>query len=66
VGLRRIPFAVAFFFCAIFSYFVLVSGIPAAVARYRVPIMPLVCICAGVAIAQWRKPLAFVKAGPAA
>ena len=67
VGLRRIPFEAAFFFCAIFAYFVLVSGTPGAVARYRVPIMPLVCICAGVAIAGWRsrRSLLKAKAGPA-
>ena len=61
-GLRRIPSEVAVFFCAVFSYFVLVSGMPAAVARYRAPIMPLVCICAGIAIAAWKTRKANVPA----
>lgn len=35
-------------------YLILVSGGPAGLARYRVPIMPLVCVSAGIAI-QWKK-----------
>jgi hypothetical protein len=54
MGLRRMPFAIAFLFCALFLYFVLVSGYPAAMSRYREPVMPLVCISAGVAIAKWK------------
>jgi 4-amino-4-deoxy-L-arabinose transferase-like glycosyltransferase len=53
-GLRRIPLEVGFLFCMLLLYFVLVSGFPSAMARYRVPVMPLVCICAGVAVANWR------------
>lgn len=51
-GLRRMPLEIRILFSSLFLYFVLVSGFPAAVARYRVPVMPLVCICAGVAIAN--------------
>jgi hypothetical protein len=53
-GLRRMPLEVGFLFCALFLYFVLVSGFPSAMARYRVPVMPLVCISAGVAVASCR------------
>jgi len=54
VGLRRVPFETGFLFCALFFYFVLVSATPAAMSRYRVPVMPLVCSSAGVAIAAWK------------
>ncbi len=54
VGLRHTPFEAGFLFCALFLYFVLVSATPAAMSRYRVPVMPLVCISAGVAIAAWK------------
>lgn len=54
-GLRRLPFSAACFIVTVFVYFVLVSGIPAAQARYRAPIMPLVCVCAGLAIASRAK-----------
>lgn len=54
VGLRRMPFEAGFLFCALFLYFVLVSATPAAMSRYRVPVMPLVCISAGVTIADWK------------
>lgn len=53
VGLREVPFDMGVLFAWIVLYFVLVSGGPAGLARYRVPIMPLVCISAGVAIANW-------------
>jgi len=53
-GLRRLPFDMAFAFMTVVLYFVLVSGLPGAVARFRVPMMPLVCISAGVAIAYWK------------
>jgi hypothetical protein len=53
-GLRSLPREVGFLFCALFLYFVLVSGYPAAMARYRVPVMPLVCISAGVVVANCR------------
>lgn len=52
-GLRRLPSAVSLLFVTIVLYFVVVSGVPAAVARYRVPFMPIVCICAGIGIACW-------------
>jgi len=45
-GLRRMPLEASLLFTSLFLYFVLVSGTPAAVARYRVPVMPLVCIAA--------------------
>jgi hypothetical protein len=53
-GLRRMPFETGFLFCALFLYFVLVSATPAAMSRYRAPVMPLVCISAAVAIAEWK------------
>ena len=53
-GLRQAPFDAGFVLVALFFYFVLISGLPGAVVRYRVPIMPLVCICAGIGIAHWR------------
>jgi 4-amino-4-deoxy-L-arabinose transferase-like glycosyltransferase len=66
VGLRRMPFEMSFLFCALFLYFVLVSGFPSAMARYRAPVMPLVCISAGVAVANWRmKKPATTKAAEA-
>jgi len=49
-GLRRMPPPVRALLVSLSLYLVLVSGQPLAVARYRVPIMPLVCIAAGVAI----------------
>jgi 4-amino-4-deoxy-L-arabinose transferase-like glycosyltransferase len=52
-GLCLVPRQIRLLFLALTSYFVLVSGIPAATGRYRAPIMPIVCICAGVAIAAW-------------
>lgn len=52
-GLRRLPLDAKFLFVSLVVYFVLVSGIPAAVARFRVPIMPLVCISAGIGAAEW-------------
>jgi 4-amino-4-deoxy-L-arabinose transferase-like glycosyltransferase len=51
-GLGKLPLDVRVLLISIFVYFVLVSGFPAAVARYRVPVMPLVCICAGIGIAR--------------
>src|SRR5258708_3517288 len=49
-GLRRLTSASAALFCALFIYFVLVSGFPAAVSRYRAPVIPAVCICAGLGL----------------
>ena len=54
IGLRHITFDVRLFFFLVVLYFVLISGIPGAVSRWRAPFMPTVCICASVAIAQWR------------
>jgi hypothetical protein len=53
-GLRRLSVELSFLFAALILYFVLVSGVPAAVSRYRMPIMPLICITAGVALATWK------------
>ena len=61
VGLRRLPAAVKVTFIIMIVYFTVVSGMPAAVARYRVPFMPLLCVCAGGAIAQWRGTKAKAK-----
>jgi 4-amino-4-deoxy-L-arabinose transferase-like glycosyltransferase len=55
LGLRRLPSAVTATFLVMAVYLVVVSGMPAAVARYRVPLMPLVCVCAGGAIARYRE-----------
>lgn len=52
-GLRRMPEGTGIVTVAMFLYFVLASGFPAAVSRYRAPVMPLVCICAGIAVANW-------------
>ena len=53
-GLRQLPLDATLVLLALFLYFVLISGLPGAVVRYRVPIMPLVCISAGLGIAHWR------------
>lgn len=53
-GLRHLPLEVIALFVSLFAYFVLVSGSASAAARFRTPIMPLVCISAGVAIAAWQ------------
>jgi hypothetical protein len=52
-GLRRFPFAAILFLVVVVAYFVVVSGFPAAVARYRAPIMPVISICAGTGISNW-------------
>jgi hypothetical protein len=54
-GLRRMPLDLNVFLSWVSLYFVLVSGQPSAVARFRTPIMPLVCIAAGAAVAKWGK-----------
>jgi 4-amino-4-deoxy-L-arabinose transferase-like glycosyltransferase len=51
-GLRRLPREIAFLLVYLSAYLVLVSGIPGALARYRAPIMPTVCVAAAVAIAS--------------
>jgi len=52
-GLRWIPREVAALFNSLFFYSILISGGLISEARFRVPIMPLVCIAAGVAMAHW-------------
>ena len=60
IGLRLVSFEVRVVFLSLVLYFILVSGGPGAGARYRMPIMPIVCVCAGVAIANWKhKPAAY-------
>ena len=53
-GLRWMTrdFAVALVFLVL--AFAACSGGPGALARYRAPMMPLVCVSAGAAIASWR------------
>lgn len=53
LGLRYMSLAGRVMLVAICLYFILVSGTPSAVARYRTPFMPLVCVSAGAAIARW-------------
>ena len=57
VGLLRLPMAIQCLFVVTIIYLVLVSGFPAAMSRFRVPIMPIVCICAGIGIANRAKKL---------
>jgi len=52
-GLRWIPCEVGALFVSLFFYFILISGGPMSEARFRAPIMPLVCIATGVAMAHW-------------
>lgn len=54
-GLRRIPLDVALSFLFMALSFLLLSGGPGAVPRYRTPMMPLVCISAGTAVASWKE-----------
>ncbi|HMF89068.1 MAG TPA: glycosyltransferase family 39 protein [Candidatus Angelobacter sp.] len=61
-GMRRLPASVRSLFAAVALYYILVSGIPGAVSRWRAPIMPLVCVCAGAAVAQWRVKESYVTA----
>lgn len=51
-GGRNLTLDVRWLFLSIVVYFVLVSGIPGAVSRWRTPMMPIICICAGVALAK--------------
>lgn len=55
LGLRHMALTARITMIVIFAYVVLVSGMPAAVARYRAPVMPIVCICAVAAIARYRE-----------
>ena len=52
VGLRAFPLAVSCLFVGILLYFVLVSGGPISNGRLRMPVMPLVCLSAGAALAR--------------
>lgn len=52
IGLRRLPRSFRLLFLSVALYFILVSGGPIAVSRYRTPVMPLVCIGAGIAMAK--------------
>ena len=52
VGLRAFPTVVTSFFVWTVAYFVLVCGGPIGHGRYRMPIMPLVCLSAGAALAR--------------
>jgi hypothetical protein len=54
VGVSRLTLDVRCVFWGIVLYFTMVSGIPGAVSRWRTPIMPVVCICAGVAASRWK------------
>lgn len=54
-GLREIPLEKAVFLVILVSYLVLVSGGPAATGRYRTPVMPFLCVGAGVAVAAWKE-----------
>ena len=52
VGLRAFPLGVACFFFWTTAYFVLVCGGPIGHGRYRMPLMPLVCLSAGATLAR--------------
>jgi hypothetical protein len=54
LGLRRMNIDIRVLFIALCFYFVLTSAVFTAGARYRAPFMPLICIAAGLAIANWR------------
>jgi len=54
-GLRRLPADVAALLILLCAYFIFVSGSSPAVARFRTPIMPLVCISGGLAIAEFQR-----------
>jgi len=53
-GVRHLPVAAACFFGSLLLYFILISSGPYASGRLRAPIMLLVCISAGIAVANWR------------
>src|SRR5262249_33475686 len=63
-GLRLLPKSIRLLLLWVVLYFALVSGGPAGLARYRVPIMPLVCISAGIAIASKSKKTHAEKSEP--
>jgi 4-amino-4-deoxy-L-arabinose transferase-like glycosyltransferase len=51
-GLRRLPLQARILFAGTYVYFVLVSGFLTAGARFRMPVMPLICISAAIAISN--------------
>lgn len=55
LGFRRIAWQPRLFMAIVFAYTVLISGHPGMMARYRVPLMPLVSIAAGIAISAHRQ-----------
>jgi 4-amino-4-deoxy-L-arabinose transferase-like glycosyltransferase len=61
-GLFHIPTEPRMLLIWLLLYLILVSGGPAGLARYRLPIMSLVCIAAGAGIAGKRKSIALQKA----
>lgn len=54
IGLRWLTVESSALFVFVAAYLVLASGSSLAVARYRMPIMPLVCVTAGAGLARWR------------
>jgi 4-amino-4-deoxy-L-arabinose transferase-like glycosyltransferase len=54
LGILRMPREFALVLVLLVLSFAACSGGPGALARYRAPMMPLVCISAGVAVAAWR------------
>lgn len=52
LGLRSLAPTTSVLIVLMIAYFVVVSGMPLAEARYRVPFMPLICIAASPAVAQ--------------
>lgn len=55
LGLRHLPISVRALFLCVTVYLVAVSGMPGAAGRYRLPIMPLMCISASGALSFHRK-----------
>lgn len=51
LGLPKLPREMRILFVAVALYFTLASAMPGAVARYRAPVMPLVCLAAGAELA---------------
>jgi 4-amino-4-deoxy-L-arabinose transferase-like glycosyltransferase len=54
-GLRHLRLESAALFVFMCSYLILVAGSSGALARYRMPVMPLLCVSAGAAMANLRK-----------
>jgi 4-amino-4-deoxy-L-arabinose transferase-like glycosyltransferase len=52
IGFFYSPTEIKIFFGFVVLYLIFVSGTPSTVARYRSPIMPIVCITAGAGIAH--------------